>query len=505
MRVAIILVAIMSGLIFCPFLHATEWGLDTRLTYDPGYSANGQNGIAVGPSNYVHICWMDNRNGNQEVYYKQSTDGGETWSGDIRLTDNPLTDNEPAIICNDNKVHTIWVRGGTDVYYRCSTDGGETWLPEKRLYTGGLVQSPCIAVDGDTIYSAWVRILPGPPFPALLRRSFDGGETWLDPINVAPPGYDTCGNCDLLIDGAKRVHFFWTNSAWLSYPDWELYTRKSTDFGNTWSYPPVLIDTNIYRIISIEMEVATGPDANVLHIAWLGVYTGATFYDLVYKRSSDAGETWNQYFDKWMGASWTPWGPPDVAVTNATGEVHLVWEDKSSSPSDSGEILYNCSTDNGLTWGTDERLTYDDAISTIPSINGDGSLYLIWSDTRDGNYEIYYKKNTTGIEEKSKVQNLSAKSQALEIYPNPFTGHIVIDYALNSRHYRENNNKLPILRVYDASGQLVKQFNHLTNRQFNQVLWNGTDDAGHRLPAGIYFVQIETDGYTDREKVILFR
>jgi hypothetical protein len=36
-------------------------------------------------------------------------------------------------------------------------------------------------------------------------------------------------------------------------------------------------------------------------------------------------------------------------------------------------------------------------------------------------------------------------------------------------------------------------------------MWNGTDDAGCRLPAGIYFVQLEAGDLIRTEKVILLK
>jgi hypothetical protein len=94
----------------------------------------------------------------------------------------------------------------------------------------------------------------------------------------------------------------------------------------------------------------------------------------------------------------------------------------------------------------------------------------------------------------------------LQVAPNPFQDKVSIVLGAPSKGINPPGNDMSAdLRIYDASGQLVKQFNHLTNRQFNQVLWNGMDDAGNKVPAGIYFVQIEADGHAEIEKVILIR
>jgi hypothetical protein len=35
----------------------------------------------------IHLVWRDDRDGNQEIYYIRSADGGLTWGADTRLTD----------------------------------------------------------------------------------------------------------------------------------------------------------------------------------------------------------------------------------------------------------------------------------------------------------------------------------------------------------------------------------------------------------------------------------
>ncbi len=59
------------------------------------------------------------------------------------------------------------------------------------------------------------------------------------------------------------------------------------------------------------------------------------------------------------------------------------------------------------------------------------------------------------------------------------------------------------LQIYDASGRLVKQFNHLTSQQFNQCTWDGRNDSGQRLPAGVYFIHFTNGSTRTTGKVIL--
>jgi flagellar hook assembly protein FlgD len=63
------------------------------------------------------------------------------------------------------------------------------------------------------------------------------------------------------------------------------------------------------------------------------------------------------------------------------------------------------------------------------------------------------------------------------------------------------------LKIYDASGRLVKDFN-LQSEIFNMqssVVWNGTDQNNRAVPAGVYFVSFKAGDYKKTEKAILLR
>jgi hypothetical protein len=58
----------------------------------------------------------------------------------------------------------------------------------------------------------------------------------------------------------------------------------------------------------------------------------------------------------------------------------------------------------------------------------------------------------------------------------------------------------PSLSIYDASGRLVKAFNHES-----VVIWYGDDDAGRKLPAGVYLLKLEGEGYCANRKIVMVR
>ena len=86
-------------------------------------------------------------------------------------------------------------------------------------------------------------------------------------------------------------------------------------------------------------------------------------------------------------------GNTSKSICTYLNYVHVVWED--TRDSDSGEVYYKRSTDNGLNWGPDIRLTNNQSHSEYASIACAGTvLHVIWLDMRDGNFELYYKRSS---------------------------------------------------------------------------------------------------------------
>lgn len=80
------------------------------------------------------------------------------------------------------------------------------------------------------------------------------------------------------------------------------------------------------------------------------------------------------------------------------------------------------------------------------------------------------------------------------VAPNPFSEKINIRYNIHGSQFMIQNVSL---RIYDATGKLVKSFYPESN-----IVWFGDDERGHKLPAGIYFVYLSTDKQSYIQKVI---
>ena len=96
-------------------------------------------GLAVGPDGAIYATWMDGRNGDEDVFLKKSSDGGQTWSSPIRVNDNPIKDGTsqymPRLaVSGSGRIDVVFYDRRndqrdilTDAYLATSTDDGETF------------------------------------------------------------------------------------------------------------------------------------------------------------------------------------------------------------------------------------------------------------------------------------------------------------------------------------------------------------------------------------------
>src|SRR3990172_5383712 len=72
-------------------------------------------------------------------------------------------------------------------------------------------------------------------------------------------------------------------------------------------------------------------------------------------------------------------------IASSGSVVHVVWYDNRDGDY---EIYYKCSTDAGVSWGADTRLTNNSAASELPSVSVSGQVvHIVWEDQREGNRE----------------------------------------------------------------------------------------------------------------------
>ena len=84
-------------------------------------------------------------------------------------------------------------------------------------------------------------------------------------------------------------------------------------------------------------------------------------------------------------------------------------------------------------------------------------------------------------------------------YPNPFNPATTIQYDIPI-------DAEVLLVVYDILGRHVKTLINTTQTAgYKSIKWNGTNDKGQTISAGVYFYQLQTSGYSKVRKMVLLK
>ncbi len=119
--------------------------------------------------------------------------------------------------------------------------------------------------------------------------------------------------------------------------------------------------------------------------------------------------------------------------------------------------------------------------------------------TRDGAYvdnvAIFGDPTLTGVEEGARVYRLAVGN-----YPNPFNPRTSI-------RYESPSTGLFDLKIYDVAGRLVKTLvdGEVTTGGKHTIEWDGRDDRGAPVPAGVYFARAEAAGEESCAKMVLLK
>ena len=150
-----------------------------------GFRDNSFPTAAVDLNNgYIYVAWSDYRNGDADIYFTHSTNGGANWSAPVRINDDPLSNDAHQFfpwmdVSPNGKLFVGWFDSRLDPtpftqpllydeFVTVSTDGGLSFSPNQRMSEvtvdssiGGF-NPPFIgdysglAATDDFVYPAWV-------------------------------------------------------------------------------------------------------------------------------------------------------------------------------------------------------------------------------------------------------------------------------------------------------------------------------------------------------------
>ncbi len=321
-----------------------------------------QPSIAIGDDDNIHVVWMD-------------------WRNDADLK---------------------WVSGGgidgvnnADMYYANSTDGGQLFNPNVRVDDDGGTSSAwtstsrrMVAVDSlGGIHVVWTDAREG--FPTIYyANSTDGGLSFSKNIKVPhvdSNAYDT----SIAIDADDDIFVSWFDDRNVTTKS-DIYLARSTDSGVTFDGDSRVND-DFTSWDQIRPVVAAHQD--FVSVIWQDMRTGGSA--AYFSKSIDKGSTFSPNIRVDDGSAGAM--NPTIAI-DETGYIVVAWEDTRGA---NRSIYFSNSTNQGLSFSPNQEVRDDEAGNVgSPSMTMDknGYVYLAWSDTRNiGDQDIYFARAPAGI------------------------------------------------------------------------------------------------------------
>jgi hypothetical protein len=316
--------------------------------------------------------------------------------------------------------------------------------------------------------------------------------------------------------------------------NYEIYCKRSTDNGVSWS-----ADTRLTNDGAASLHVSCAAVGSAVHLTWHDNRTGSD--EIYYKRSTDVGASWGtdtrltsnagvSWFasvDAWGNYVQTAWvensdGNPEIyskrstdmgvswgvnlRITNNSSvsirptislfgtNAHIVWQDNIEG---NDEIYHMYSTNGGADFSAGTRLTNDPDFSVYPchTVSASG-VHLIWRDFRSGNWEVYYKRNPTGnlvgtVNISGEIPGSFSLSQN---YPNPFNPVTNIEFSIPVAGFVS-------LSVFDMLGRKVETllYDELAAGSYK------SDWDASKYSSGVYFYSIDADNFRETRKMMLVK
>ena len=244
----------------------------------------------------LYAAWEDNRNGDYDIYFSRSTDGGLTWGPDVKVNDDTGTadQREATIAVSDAGIlYLSWedFRNGAraDIYFSRSNDGGVTWSENVKINDDSgpadHVNPALAAGSSGKIYLVWQdnRRSGSADFDVYFARSPDGGTTWLPNVELDVHSGEAASNWPAIATGpSQQVYVAWHDSR---RGNWDIYFARSTNEGGTWG-ANVRLNDDSGTADQFMPALAVGPDG-IVYATWQDYRRNNSSPDIYLGRSAN--------------------------------------------------------------------------------------------------------------------------------------------------------------------------------------------------------------------------
>jgi len=294
------------------------------------------------------------------------------------------------------------------IVLRRSTDGGATWLPDQFLaQTSKSQYDPQIevAMNGD-VYAVWLdAFTPGSTF----TKSTDHGAHWSTGISWAGKGKKPQWNDHPWLGISQNgMHVY------IGFNSSDSYVVSSHDGGNTWSAP---VKTNNDTFYWFHTGVAVSPsNGNVAYVACSNFTNGNNYAGdahIAVLKTTNGGTSWTTTtVDTSREVPACPWaagcqqgflGSVAAMAIDSAGKLMLVYH-VNDTPDVAEQMYVRTSTD-GVAWSARQKISVASATvnNAFPAVVAHpitaGDFRVTWQDDRvlsQTGWNTWYKRTTNG-------------------------------------------------------------------------------------------------------------
>jgi hypothetical protein len=345
-------------------------------------------------NNNTYVVWQEsvpgNTDRNYEIFFKKSSDDGNSFGERIQISDNIGFSEHPQMASENNNVYVVWADDtnvNKQIYFKKSNNGGNSFGEQMLLSDGNSnVFNQEISSYGDNVYVVWLEKVPYGPHRIMLASSNDGANTFHKPITLSENAVAQTFPKISSFDG--HVYVAWNVE---DQPNTRsgVYFVSSTDNGMTFG--------NISKLNMAEKdfgEPQIASSGNQIYVIWGGSDTNK-LNSISFMKSDDNGRT----FSDLRKINETEHGrlnePSNVEIiADQKDRVFIAWQDRIDS-SDKDEIFFASSTDRGETFNGVTNLSNNSDISECPSIVAvEDTVFATWEDLTPGNHEVFFSRGT---------------------------------------------------------------------------------------------------------------
>lgn len=343
--------------------------------------------------NNVYVVWERENNGDSDILFTRSIDGGTTFSEPIQLSDDPAFSLASSIAIDDanGNIYTAWRDTTTfsDIKVSKSVDEGLSFSEPLSISNPPFTTStgPSIAAHNNNVYAIWQvfnSINPLEDADIFFASSTDGGITFSNPLKLSNDNPFVAFFPSLAIY-ENNIYATWTEEERINGEiiDVDILFTKSNDGGVTFD-PPVEIMAAEGRVGLPGSIAAVGENIYIVVEHRIPETNRDEVFLLI---SRDGGNTFAP--EDVINISQSPDVSSDFPqISISENSIVIVWTEQIPLAQ---RIFISASTDEGMTFGVPASIPNQQFSNSLSDIDlSDNKINVVWASFTGQSADLFF-------------------------------------------------------------------------------------------------------------------